>query len=69
MPICSSIEDENGEDGEELDSQTSEAHKSQKENQMAVLGDIRFLFSKNQDIPVNTIQVSNYNSKLYLYSR
>lgn len=56
MPISSSSEDK------DVDSQTSEAHEGQKDNQMAVLGDIKVLFNEDQELPVNIIQVSNCNS-------
>ena len=45
MAISSSSEDEDAQDGEEADSQTSEAHEDQMDNQMEVLEDIRVLFS------------------------
>ena len=47
MPICSSSKDESGEDGDELGSQVSKTQEGNKENQMAVLDDIRFLFNKD----------------------
>ena len=52
LPLCSSLEDEEGDDGEELESQTSEANEVQNKKQMAVLGDIRFLFNKDQKVQV-----------------
>ena len=56
LPLCSSSEDDEGEDGEELESQTSQPHEAPKEIQMAVLGDLRFLFSKDQEDQRNTDQ-------------
>ena len=69
MPISSSSKNEDAEDGEEADSQTYEAHEGQtdnqmavlEDNQMAVLEDIRILFSKNQEMAINTVKLSYCN--------
>ena len=47
MNIRSSLEDANTEDGEDADSQSSKAYKGQTDNQLAVLEDIKALFSES----------------------
>ena len=49
-------------DGVETDSQQTGDLESQKDNQMAVLEDIRDLFSEDQEPPVNSVQVFIPNS-------
>ena len=59
--ISNSSEDVNTKDGEDADSQSSEAYEGQTDNQLATLEDIRALFSEFQEFPYNSVQVSNYN--------
>ena len=62
MPNNSSSEDEDTEDGKESDSQTSETCEGQTDNQMEVSEDIRALLDEDQELVVDTVQVSSCNS-------
>ena len=62
MPVSISSEEESSDEGEETNYLTSEACESRQDDQMAKLEDVKAFFTEDQELPVNTVEVSNCNS-------
>ena len=69
MLVTSSSEDEFTDGREETNYQNSETFEKSQEDQTVGLEDIKALFNEDQELPINTVEVSNCHSNFFLQSR